>query len=401
MSSRSRWLVVLVSTPLVLFIVVGALLGAAPRTQGQVPAEIQTFRDVLSLVIQGYVERADIDRVMDGAMRGLTESLDSSSAFLSAAEVRALDAKTPPALADIGVVVMRQFWLRVIGLRDGSPAARAGIQSGDFIRMIDGQPTRDMSSFTGNRLLRGAPGSKVALMVIRGNAADPHEFTLERAVPPAAPADLVKVKPLNGKTTSGAEAHVRVTSFGAGTVAALRQAFATLQKEGATGAIIDLRDTADGAIEDGIEAARLFLKSGTTIAIRATRSPERTTITAGATDGVVTMPVALLVSNGTARAAEVFAAALGGNSRAELVGEVTAGLASEQQLVRLSEGRGLWLTSARYLLVDGSGAIDERGVRPTVGVDIPSPGFDELRPATDEPLLRAADALRKSARSRE
>jgi carboxyl-terminal processing protease len=393
MTSRTRWLVVAVSTPLVLFVVVGGLLGAAPRDPQQGPVEIAQFRDVLGLIMQGYVEKVDVERVLDGAMRGLADSLDASSAYLTPAEVSALESGAALPAGDTGLIVTRQFYLRVVGVRDGSPAAKAGLQTGDFIRMIDGKPTRDMSAFAGTRLLRGAPGSKVALTVIRSNPTDPHEFTLVRTAPVATPADFVVVKPVNGKSVAGAEAHVRVASFGQGAAAALRQAFATLQKDGAKGAVIDLRGAADGVLDEGVAAARLFIKSGT-IAIKAGRQPEKTTITAGPGDGAVTMPVVLLISNGTANAAEVFAAALAGNNRAELVGEPTAGLAGEQKLVKLTENHGLWLTVTRYLQVDGSQPIHERGVRPTVGVEIPTPGFDELPPATDQPLAKAVEQLR-------
>ena len=392
MTSRTRWLAVLLSTPLVLFIVVGGLLGAAPREPQQILPEAQPFRDVLSLVINAYVEPANIDKIMDGAMRGLIDSLDSASAFLTPPEVRALEAKGAAPLADVGLTVTRQFNLRIVGVRDGSPAARAGLQTGDLIRMIDGQPTRDVSSVAGTRLLRGAPGSKVTLVVVRDNFADPHEFTLVRTAP--SPPDLVTSKVISGTTVAGSEAQVRVVSFGAGTAGSLTKVFAQLQKDGAKGAVIDLRGTSDGTPEDGIAAARLFLKTGT-ISIRAGRGKEKTTITAGAGDGAITMPVALLISNGTASAAEVFAAALGHNNRAELVGEQTAGIAADQQLVRLPEGHGLWLTTTRYLLPDGSAPLHERGLRPTVGVEIPTPAFDELPPATDVPLTRAVEALRR------
>jgi C-terminal processing protease CtpA/Prc len=111
------------------------------------------------------------------------------------------------------------------------------------------------------------------------------------------------------------------------------------------------------------------------------------------------MPVVLLVSNGTANAAEVFAAALSGNDRAELVGEPTAGIAARQRMVRLPENFGIWMTYERYLTVDGAGPIHEKGLRPTVGVEMPVVGFDELPPATDQPLTRALETLKKKTSS--
>lgn len=393
MTSKSRWLVFLVSTPLVALIAIGGLLSAkaAPRTAPNANANaneqafphLRVFEDVVSLIMSSYVEDANADKVMDGAMRGLADSLDPMSAYLTPEEV--LLAKNQAALpaGDVGLVVSRQFYLRIVGVRDGSPAARAGLRTNDYIRGIDNKPTREVSAFTGARLLRGAPGSKVELTVLRGNAVDPHVVTLVREVPAGANVTTVKMP-------SGV-AVVRVTSFSEGTATALGTAIDGLQKSGASGMVIDLRSTADGPIEEGIAAARLFVKTGT-LAIRAERTQPRVTTSAVAGDGRVTMPVVLLVSNGTAGAAEVFAAALNGNKRADLVGEPTAGLAGAQRLVPLSEGSGLWMTYARYLAMDGE-SIHERGLRPTVAVESPSVAFDAVPPATDDMLAKAIERL--------
>jgi len=385
MSSKTRWLIVLISTPLVILATVGGLLGASQTTpQQQSFKDLPVFQDVLSLIMSSYVEKVDVDKVMEGAMRGLTEGLDASSAYLTPDEVAAVRANTPPPAGDVGLVVSRQFYLRVVGVRDGSPAARAGLRTGDFIRAIGDTPTREVSSFEGMRLLRGAPGSKVDLLVIRGNAADPHTVTLVREAP--APA-LVTSKRL-----PGGEGYLRVASFAPGAAAAMRQQMDALRQGGATAAVIDLRGTADGTIDEGIAAARLFVASGT-LATLAERNNKKTTVQANAGDGAITLPIVLLVSNGTANAAEIFAAALSGNHRADLVGEPTAGIAAVQRLVTLPENRGLWLTYGRYLTVDGK-AIHEHGLPPTVAVEEPTVAFGEAPPTTDEPLAKAVERLR-------
>jgi carboxyl-terminal processing protease len=390
MTSKSRWLLFVVSTPLVVLAAVGGLIGAT--SGGDAPQKsvthLRVFEDVVSLIMSSYVEKVDPDKVMEGAMRGLADGLDPVSAYLTPDEVAI--AKNGAALpaGDVGLVVSRQFYLRIVGVRDGSPAARAGLRTNDFIRGIDNKPTREVSAFTGMRLLRGAPGTTVELTVIRGNAAEPHVVTLTRE---ALTGDAVTTT----RHPDGA-AVVRVSSFGLGTATALTTVVSGLQKSGATGAIIDLRGTADGAPAEGIAAARAFVASGT-LATRSERNkaPEPTVAAKG--DGAITLPIVVLVSNGTAGAAEIFAAALSGNTRAALVGEPTAGLAAEQRLVTLPEGRGLWMTYARYLASDGE-PIHGRGLRPDVAVESPSVGFDDQPPATDDMLAKALERLKSRAR---
>ena len=386
MTSKSRWLIFLVSTPLVVLAAVGGLIGAnaAPAPQKAV-THLRVFEDVVSLIMSSYVEEADPDKVMEGAMRGLADGLDPLSSYLSPEEVAIVRTNTPPLPAgDVGLVVSRQFYLRIVGVRDGSPAARAGLRTNDYIRGIDNKPTREISAFTGMRMLRGAPGSKVELVVLRGNAADAHTVTLTREA--LTGQSVTTTRPPSGP------ALVRVSSFAEGTATALGAAFDSLQKAGASGAVIDLRGVANGPMEEGIAAARLFVKTGT-IAIRSERNQPNAKTEAASGDGRITMPIVLLVSNGTAGPSEVFAAALNGNKRADLVGEPTAGLAAVQKLVALPENRGLWMTYARYLSLDGN-PIHEHGLRPTVAVESPSVAFDDPPPASDDMLAKAIERLK-------
>jgi carboxyl-terminal processing protease len=181
MTFKTRLSVLLVSTPVLAFVLIGGLMGnAAARTDDESIRHLRVFQDVVGLVMSNYVEEVKVDKVMEGAMRGLAEGLDPDSAYLTAQQVR--DLETGPGLAagDVGVELTRQYYLRIIAARDGSPAAQAGLQTGDYVRAIDGRSTRDFSVFEGTRLLHGAPGSKVVLTIIRGNAADPHDVTLVR-----------------------------------------------------------------------------------------------------------------------------------------------------------------------------------------------------------------------------
>ena len=122
---------------------------------------------------------------MRGAMHGLADGLDPDSAYLTADQVKQVESGAPLPPGDVGLDLTRQYYLRVIAARDGSPAAKAGLRTGDYIRAINDTPTREMSVLEGMRALRGAPGTKVSLTVIRGNAADPHVVELTRETEPA------------------------------------------------------------------------------------------------------------------------------------------------------------------------------------------------------------------------
>jgi carboxyl-terminal processing protease len=388
MSSKARWFLVALSTPLVIVAAVGGLIGASPAVPQKGFEHLRVFEDVVSLVNGAYVEDVDPEKVFDGAMRGLAEGLDASSAYLPPAEVALIDNKTPLGDGDTGLIVTRQFYLRVLGVRDGSPAARAGIRSGDFVRAIDETPTRDMSAFTGTRLLRGAVGSKVRVLIIRGNAAEPHEVTLTREKL----TDSIKAEL---KDQVGV---VRLQGFSTGTSTALRTQSEAMQKAGAKALVIDLRGVADGSYEEAIKAAQVFVGTGT-IATRAGRdatAKENMGSLTGAS--ALKIPVVVLQDFGTAGPAEVFAAALSGNKRAELVGERTAGLAAEQRLVRLPENHGLWMTYRRYYTIGSEPTpILERGVKPDVNVEEPTIEFGEPAPAVDEMLAKAIERAKSGS----
>jgi len=377
---RFRLFALAVSLPLVLVVVLGGFFSPASARQGAFP-HLRVFEDVISLILNAYVEDVQVDEVMEGALRGLADGLDGDSAYLTPAEAARIEANAPEPAGGVGIVLSRQYYLRVIAARDNSPAFKAGIRSGDYVRAIDDQPTREMSVVEGARRLRGEPGTSVKVTVIRGNTADPRVFTLVRERAPAAA--------VTARVLSQGPGYIRVSSFAGTAPADLKAAAARLQSGGAPSIVIDLRNTAEGGPGAGIEAARAFVKSGM-LATRAARGDTRETIEAAAGDGAVTVPVVLLVSNGTARAAEIFAAALAGNERADIVGEQTQGSAGDQKLVKLPQGHGLWLTYATFTTPGGE-TIHERGLPPTIEVDEPEVEFGKVPdPAAADPILARA-----------
>jgi carboxyl-terminal processing protease len=188
--------------------------------------------------------------------------------------------------------------------------------------------------------------------------------------------------------------YVRIGSFRSGVTAEVKKQVAELTKSGAKSLVIDIRRTAEGPIGNGIEAARLFVKSGNiTILGSAQREPgER--IEARAGDGSIELPVLLLTTTGTSGAAEVIAPALDGRGNAELIGERTLGRAAIQKLVKLPENRGLWLTYARYSTPGGQ-PIHGKGLEPDLEVEDNDVEFGAATPQKD-PILDAAIERLKS-----
>ena len=388
MTFKTRMSVLVLSTPVLAFVLVGGLMGAGNNAQSsgqQTYQHLRMFDDVVDLVMNNYVGDVPVDKVMDGAMRGLADGLDPDSAFLNAGQVKAVESGEAAPDGDVGIELTRRYYLYIIAARDGSAAQKAGLRTADTIRAIDGKPTRDMSVFEGTRALRGKVGTKVTLTIIRGNAADPHEVVLvrENVAGPIVTSRLI-----------GTTGYLRVVSFRNGVVEELRKHAADLTKGGAKNLIVDVRRTAEGPLENGIAAARVFIKSGT-LAIKAGRGkPEpREPVAAKAGDGAVELPAIILVTTGTSGPGELFVAAMNDNDRAELIGERTLGRAGIQKLVKLPEGRGLWLTYARYLTPKGN-PIQGRGLEPDVAVDEPDVEFGAPAPEKDAILDAALERVK-------
>jgi carboxyl-terminal processing protease len=386
MRIRGRVLVLAVSMTVVAFAVIGGFMSKAIARQESYQY-LRTFEDVVSLILNNYVEEVNIDKVMHGAMHGLADGLDPDSAYLDAGQVKVFEKGDLGGPGQPGIELTRQYYLRVIAARDGSPAARAGLMPGDYIRAIDGQSTRDTSVYEGQRLLRGKPGTKVHLTVLRGNAAEPHEIDLLREELPALA--------VRSRIAAPGVGYLRIAEFGKGTIDQIKSEVSSVTKSGAKNVVLDLRGTAFGDADTGIAAARLFVKTGT-LGFRQDRGKEKEAIAAAAGDGSIALPVTLLTDNGTSNAAETFAAALWGNKRATLIGERTLGRAARQKLVRLPDGSALMLTHLLYL-APGGGAIHEKGLTPDVAVEQPDVDFGQPAPAKDATLEKAIEQLTQKA----
>lgn len=382
MRTRIRLIVLLATVPLVAFTLVGGWLGGVVAREDAY-RHLRIFEDVVSLISENYVEDADLDEVMDGALAGLAGGLDVDSTFLSAESVARIESGADAGPAGIGVETVARYYTQIVGVRDGSPADRAGLRPGDYIRAIDDEPTRRLSGVDGVARLRGEPGTTVRLSLLRGNTSEPYDIELTREAPSG--------PDVSHRMLAAGIGYVRVAALADGAAAAIGQAAGALAAEGAQQLVIDIRNCAGGSFDEGIAAARLFVADGTLLQREETGGVQ-IAIEATAGAGAIDTPVLLLTNFGTAAGAELFAASLTGAGRAESVGQRTAGRVSLQKLIPLPDGSGLWLSWARYLHASGD-ALHRTGVEPDVAVDVPSVELGEPWPPGDPILDRALEHL--------
>jgi carboxyl-terminal processing protease len=318
------------------------------------------------------VDEPNIPAVTNGALHGLLDSLDPQSAYLSPLEYKDYKEKTASAPGgEAGMALTRRFgYIGVISVLPDSPAAKAGLRIGDILEKIAGFTTSQMAIDQAQLLLKGQPGTVVKLSAIRRGKAEPQDIdiTLAKLAPPKLVEDRV----------AGDIAYLHVPEFTSGTTAQIKEALAGFQQKGAKKLILDLRDCALGEEAEGISTAQLFVPSGTITTLKG-QTVTPVVYSADAAKVAWTLPVAVLIGNGTAGPAEIVASAISDNKRGDTVGERTYGIASQQKLIEMDNGSALILTVALYYSPSGKN-IPAEGIAPTVEVH---PSIDNLMAAND------------------
>jgi len=356
---RIRVLVLALSLPLVAYAILGGFLGRALARESTY-RYLSVFQDVLTLVTSSYVEPVNMENVMEGAIRGMMEALDPDSCYLTPKEFAEFQ-KTPTARrGEIGVEVTKRYYIQVVSVLPGSTAEHAGLQPGDLLKAIDGLNTRDVNVIVGERLLQGAPGTKTKLQVLRGRSPDPVEYEIARA---AAPESTVTSKKLDDTAVG----YVRITSFRPGVAGGVARAVKALTSSGATQIVLDVRDSYGRFGEEGIHVAELFVAGGVAATLSG-RDQQKSELKLAADRVVFKGPMVVLLNGSSSGAAELMASAFKAGSRAELVGEKTAGRTAVQRVVSLGDGAGLVLSVSQYTTADGKPLLGN-GIQPTVEVD--------------------------------
>jgi carboxyl-terminal processing protease len=390
MSSRTKFAVVMTSTCLVALLLLGGVVskGAAAddtnASNTNVYKHLAVYSEVLSRIKSEYVEEPDMNNVTLGALNGLLESIDPYASFLNAEQYKEYLKNFDTYKGDVGLVLAKKFgYITVISAIPGSPAAEAGLTTGDMLESIKGIATRDMPIAFARLLLRGAPGSTIDLSVLRRKP-EPQKLTLTRTA--------VAIPAVESKMMPDSVGYIKVSAMSSGKSREVATVIDSLTKQGAKRLLLDLRYCASGNAEDGIDLANLFLDKGIITYTQGQKSPKKT-FDADAKKDVTALPLVVMINRGTAAAAEVAAAALDGNKRATLVGERTYGDASILRPITMDDGSAIILSVAKYYSPEGK-SIQDNGVTPEdlVAESDPS-GVDA---ADDDPDAPAAPAAKKT-----
>jgi len=344
---------------------------AAESTPSDVPLdEIRRFVSVFNAVKQAYVEPVEDKKLMHSAIRGLLLDLDPHSAYLDKEDAQTFDEQANGAYDGIGVELLAQpdGTLQVVSPIDGTPAARAGIQSGDVIIAIDGKPLGGMDDPMDP--LRGTPGSTVTLTIVREKISKPFDKTLTR--------ETIRVASVRSRMLEPGYGYIRISAFQADTGADFQKAVDGLLAKGPLrGVVLDLRSNPGGLLTSAVQVADDLLEQGTIVTTKGRIAISDAKFDATPGDRLKGVPVEVLVDAGSASAAEVLAGALRDNGRVHIIGSRTFGKGSVQTLLPLDNGDSVKLTTARYFTPSGK-SIQATGIVPDVVITPDEPADKDI-----------------------
>jgi carboxyl-terminal processing protease len=383
MSFKAKLVLVALSTALALYAVIGGLL--ARRTsavaKGNPYVQLKIFNEVVKHIANDYVDEPDMGKVRIGALRGLAEGLDPYCAYLLPEQVQRFKPTTMTAVP-FGMVVSKYAGFGyVLAVVPGSPAAQAGVKTGDIIEYVNTVATRDVSLYEVMEMLTGgAEGGSIEITVLRPGRTKGEKLTLKPGT---------FQSPVTSRLEAPDTGYIKVGLLGRGKAEQVMTAVRQLQQRGAQKLILDLRESAHGELSEAVALASVFVPSGV---VARTIGAGNTVTTLVAKPGAVTFEgkLVVLTDRSTAGPAEVVAAAIRDHQRGEIVGEKTFGAGSEQALFPLRDGSALLLTTQRYAPATGKSFMEEP-VKPSVEVKVatiePSvPDVDTEAPApTDLP----------------
>jgi carboxyl-terminal processing protease len=336
----------------------------APLTTGAeaIPYEdLRTFTEIFGRIKKDYVEPVSDKKLLEDAVKGMLSGLDPHSAYLDPEEYQELKEGTSGQFGGLGIeVTMENGFIKVVSPIDDTPAQKAGIKAGDLIIKLDDKPVKGMTLTEAVKHMRGKPGSKILLYVVREGADSPLKFTITR--------DIIKVKSVKSRMLETNYGYIRVSSFQSGTGEALKEAIASLKKENKgnlKGLVLDLRNNPGGVLNAAVEVSDAFLRSGLIVYTEGRIANSQMRFSAAPDDLIDNAPIVVLINAGSASASEIVAGALQDQKRAIIMGEKSFGKGSVQTILPTNNGSAVKLTTARYFTPSGR-SIQAKGIEPDV-----------------------------------
>jgi carboxyl-terminal processing protease len=376
MTFRGKVSVLVVSGVIAVYAVVGGML--SPWTRAQQPindstAQMRIFESVLQHIQNDYVDEPNLEKVRNGALRGLVGGLDPYSSYLTPEQVQAYNANKTSNKVGIGAEFSQvSLYLYVVSVMKGSNAEKAGLKAGDVVEYIENKATRDISLYDAKQLINGDPGSVVNLRVLRSGE-KPQVLKVTRGV--------AKAPAVESRMEANKTGVIKVYGLDANEVNDIKSQVQNLTKQGADKIVLDLRGVATGTLDEGVAAANLFIRNGELAKVVGKDAAIKKTYTADPAKAVFDGKLAVLIDLGTAGAAEAVAAAVLDRKRGEVVGERSFGAGTEQQLFTLRAGDGLLLTTSKWASPSGVPFLGEE--RNSTGI---KPSVEVKRPETPEPI---------------
>jgi carboxyl-terminal processing protease len=361
--------------PTCLALALGLLLGA-PALQAAEPApaaasskaplpldDLRTFAEVMDRIKAAYVEPVSDKTLLENAIKGMLSNLDPHSAYLEPEAFLELQESTSGEFGGLGIEVgMEDGFVKVVSPIDDTPASQAGIQPGDLIVKIDGQPTKGLSMMEAVDKMRGKAGSKIELTLVR-DGGRPFDLTLTRAV--------IKVRSVKSQMLEDGYGYLRISQFQVNTGEEVGKALTKLRKDNGDkklrGLVMDLRNNPGGVLQAAVEVTDHFLKKGLIVYTEGRLANSELRFNADPADASEGVPLVVLINGGSASASEIVAGALQDHKRAVLMGTDSFGKGSVQTVLPLNNDRALKLTTALYFTPNGR-SIQAQGLVPDLEV---------------------------------
>ena len=383
MMSKKKVVFLTVSVALLISLLGGAVFGQASQ-KNNVFRYLSIFTEVFDLVRNNYVEQVPPEQLMDGAFAGVTDAVDEFSYYVPPAQMAAYRTFSDVEDNGIGAIITKRFgYGYVIAPVDGSPAAKAGLERGDFIEKIDGQPTSKLTVWQIRNALRS--GKPLHVQVLRGGQTKRDDFTIQ-------PATFHPVAITSQQM--GSVAYLKIPFFEKGTAGQLKAALEKVRAAGTRKLIIDVRGNAGGDIEEAIACADELLTSGLITSVEGRKADVRRWQADRSTEYDGDLEV--LTDSSTASGAEIFAAAIHGNARGKTVGLTTYGKSLVQKFIVLPSGGGVFMTIGHYTTPELK-PIKDGGVKPDVVVDLTSQALRDRNAEKDRTQKPREDVILNKA----